>query len=267
MSAPEIAGFERTEFSAGKWTRPVYTRGSGPGVIVIHEMPNLHPLVLRFAERIAEAGMTAVCPSLFGEPGRVPTRSYALRQMVGAICIRREFNVWANGRSSPIVDWLRALAREVHAERGGRGVGRGRHVFHRRLRPGDDDRTRRGRAGPVTTLDAAGQERRGPDRRLAGGDRLRPASLRGGGSLDDRAPLPRRRLRAGSAVRGPASARSAIASRRSNSIPPTPCPGPACRRTPCSPSTSTIGRVPRPSSPSSACIGFFRQRLGVDDQP
>ncbi|MFX4466499.1 hypothetical protein ABTA69_20810, partial [Acinetobacter baumannii] len=34
-----------------------------------------------------------------------------------------EFNVWANGRSSPIVDWLRALARSAHAECGGRGVG------------------------------------------------------------------------------------------------------------------------------------------------
>ncbi len=25
------------------------------------------------------------------------------------ICVRREFNVWANGKSSPIVDWLRAV--------------------------------------------------------------------------------------------------------------------------------------------------------------
>ena len=51
MRAPDIAGFEKSAFTAGPWTRPVYTRGSGPGVIVIHEMPNLHPLVLRFAER------------------------------------------------------------------------------------------------------------------------------------------------------------------------------------------------------------------------
>ena len=123
MGAPEIAGFDTSEFSAGKWTRPIYTRGSGPGVIVIHEMPNLHPPVLRFAERVAEAGMTAVCPSLFGKPGLVPTKAYTLMQMAAGVCIRREFNVWANGRSSPIVDWLRALARAVHAERGGRGVG------------------------------------------------------------------------------------------------------------------------------------------------
>jgi dienelactone hydrolase len=39
------------------------------------------------------------------------------------ICVRREFNIWKDGRSSPIVDWLRALARQVHAECGGKGVG------------------------------------------------------------------------------------------------------------------------------------------------
>src|SRR5258707_9426521 len=43
--------------------------------------------------------------------------------MVRGICIRREFDVWATDRSSPIVDWLRALARKVHVECGGRGVG------------------------------------------------------------------------------------------------------------------------------------------------
>ncbi|HQN51349.1 MAG TPA: dienelactone hydrolase family protein, partial [Phenylobacterium sp.] len=37
--------------------------------------------------------------------------------------IRREFNVWKAGKSSPIVEWLRALARKAHAECGGKGVG------------------------------------------------------------------------------------------------------------------------------------------------
>jgi dienelactone hydrolase len=43
--------------------------------------------------------------------------------MLKAICIRREFDVWATDRSSPIVDWLKALARQAHQECGGRGVG------------------------------------------------------------------------------------------------------------------------------------------------
>lgn len=118
-----LAAYERFEFTDGPWTRPVYRRGSGPAVIVIHEMPGLHPLVVRFADRVAAAGMTVFLPSLFGQPGREITRGYALGVMAKAICVRREFHVWAGQGSSPIVGWLRALARTAHAECGGRGVG------------------------------------------------------------------------------------------------------------------------------------------------
>ena len=118
-----LAGFDRFEFTDGPYTRPVYRKGSGPAVIVIHEIPGLHPLVLRFAEHVAEAGMTAWCPSLFGMPGKPVSRGYALASMFGAVCIRREFQVWSTEKSSPIVEWLRALARKAHAECGGKGVG------------------------------------------------------------------------------------------------------------------------------------------------
>jgi dienelactone hydrolase len=118
-----LADYERFEFAHGPWTRPVYRRGSGPAVIIIHEIPGLHPLVVRFADRVAAAGMTVFCPSLFGTPGKPVDRGYAMRSMLGAICIHREFDVWSTTRSSPIVDWLRALARKVHAECGGKGVG------------------------------------------------------------------------------------------------------------------------------------------------
>jgi dienelactone hydrolase len=118
-----IAGWTLTEFDDGRWKRPVYRKGSGPAVIVIHEMPGLHPLVVRFAERVVAAGMTVLMPSLFGTPGREVSTGYAMAEMLKGICIRREFSVWATDRSSPIVDWLRALARQAHAECGGRGVG------------------------------------------------------------------------------------------------------------------------------------------------
>ena len=118
-----LANYTAFDFNDGRWTRKVYSRGSGPAVIIIHEMPGLHPLVIRFADRVAEAGMTVFLPSLFGTPGKPVSMGYALGTMVTTICIAREFTVWANDRSSPIVDWLRALARKVHAECGGRGVG------------------------------------------------------------------------------------------------------------------------------------------------
>ncbi|HEY1752225.1 MAG TPA: dienelactone hydrolase family protein [Caulobacteraceae bacterium] len=120
-----LSAFERFDFTdpQGRWTRPVYRRGSGPAVIVIHEMPGLHPLVLRFASRVADAGMTVFCPHLFGEAGKPVRPLNAMLTMASGICIRREFSVWAADRSSPIVDWLRALARQAHGECGGRGVG------------------------------------------------------------------------------------------------------------------------------------------------
>src|ERR1700744_3808568 len=109
----------------GRWTRKVFRRGSGPAVIVIHEMPGLHPLVIRFADRVAKAGMTVYLPSLFGDPGRPVSTGYALGQMFMGVCIRREFNAWSGGKSSPMVDWLRALARKGHGGGGGRGGGAG----------------------------------------------------------------------------------------------------------------------------------------------
>ncbi|MDO9224031.1 MAG: dienelactone hydrolase family protein [Caulobacter sp.] len=118
-----LKDYERFEFADGPWTRPVFRRGSGPAVIIIHEIPGLHPLVVRYADRVAAAGMTVFLPSLFGAPGKPVSNGYMMGQMLMNVCIRREFNVWANGRSSPIVEWLRALARKAHADCGGPGVG------------------------------------------------------------------------------------------------------------------------------------------------
>jgi len=123
QNAHAFAEYTAFDFTDGPYTRKVWRKGTGPAVIIMHEMPNLHPLVLRFADRVAAAGMTVFCPSLFGEDGRVPTKRYIMAQAIWTLCVRREFNGWANGKSSPIVDWLRALARHAHGECGGRGVG------------------------------------------------------------------------------------------------------------------------------------------------
>jgi dienelactone hydrolase len=121
--ADALAEYAAFPFTAGAWTRQVYRRGAGPAVIVIHEMPGLHPGVIRFADRVAAAGMTVFCPVLFGVPGRPATHPAGLLTMAAGMCVRREFNAWASGKSSPIVAWLKALAAHVHAECGGKGVG------------------------------------------------------------------------------------------------------------------------------------------------
>jgi dienelactone hydrolase len=118
-----LEGFEMKPFtsSSGR-TREVYRIGTGPAVIVIHEVPGITPLVAAFARRVADRGMTAVLPSLLGTAGRPVTLSYALTSLARA-CISKEFTLLALNKTSPIVDYLRELAKHEHETCGGPGVG------------------------------------------------------------------------------------------------------------------------------------------------
>src|SRR5437763_4893148 len=117
-----LEGFEKTTFTDRGKTRDVFRIGSGPAVIVISEMPGITPRVAGFARRVADIGCTAVMPHLFGHPGREPSTLYGLESMTWG-CVSREFATWATGHTSPVTEWLRALAKEVHGECGGPGVG------------------------------------------------------------------------------------------------------------------------------------------------
>ena len=52
-------------------TKTVYVAGTGPAVIVMHEMPGISPHVARFARWVRDAGFTVYMPSLFGRDGAV----------------------------------------------------------------------------------------------------------------------------------------------------------------------------------------------------
>jgi dienelactone hydrolase len=117
-----LDGWELDEFSAAGITHSIHRRGHGPAVIVIHEIPGITPLVTRFANEVVERGFTVVMPSLVGTPGKEPSNAYAVQQMA-KVCVAREFTAFALNQTSPIIAWLRALARNVHQEVGGPGVG------------------------------------------------------------------------------------------------------------------------------------------------
>jgi dienelactone hydrolase len=131
VGSPGLDRYERSTFTHDGKTRDIFRRGSGPAVIVIAEMPGITPKVIEFADRVVDIGCTAVLPHLFGQPGRDPDpknvgRLNTARYMVSSIapaCISREFTVLATGRTSPAIDWLRALARHEHERCGGPGVG------------------------------------------------------------------------------------------------------------------------------------------------
>src|SRR3954470_16621305 len=129
MDDDALAGFLTTTFTYDGKTRDVFRSGTGPAVIVNAEMPGITPKVIEFAQRVEAIGCTVYLPHLFGDPGRdalakgmaraVP---YLLSSMVPA-CISHDFHAMATGQTSPVIEWLRALARQAHEECGGPGVG------------------------------------------------------------------------------------------------------------------------------------------------
>jgi dienelactone hydrolase len=115
-------GFTESTFTHDGISRPVFRAGDGPAVVVIHEVPGLHPEVIAFGRRVVDAGFTVYMPSLFGTPGKPFGWGYTLRSISRA-CVAREFVTMATDPTSPIISWLRRLAAGAHAESGGPGVG------------------------------------------------------------------------------------------------------------------------------------------------
>lgn len=113
-----LDGFDVYEFTHAGHTYPVFRRGRGPAVVVIHEVPGVTPEVSGFARRVADAGFTVFMPSLFGTPGKRFSGAYAASGILRA-CIRREFAVLEANGSSPVVEFLRGLCAAAHQETGG----------------------------------------------------------------------------------------------------------------------------------------------------
>ncbi|ROS76631.1 dienelactone hydrolase family protein [Cellulomonas sp. PhB143] len=126
MDTPEtrdpLDGWARGEHTADGVAHTTYRKGTGPGVVMIHELPGLTPECIRFGEEIVARGHTVVMPVLFGEAG-APASGKAFRGAVRDLCVSREFHAFALRRTSPVAGWLRSLARDLHDELGGPGVG------------------------------------------------------------------------------------------------------------------------------------------------
>lgn len=122
MTTDVLEGWEKSTFTAAGLTRDVYRRGTGPGVVVVHEIPGITPRVTEFANDVVAAGFTVLMPSLVGTPGKAPSGAY-MASSTSKVCVSKEFTNWALNQTSPIIGWLRALARNLHQEVGGPGVG------------------------------------------------------------------------------------------------------------------------------------------------
>lgn len=113
----DLPGFERFDFSADGATKAVYLAGTGPAVVLIHELPGMVPECVELGRKLAAEGYAVYMPLLFGEP----MRNYGVKPLLWP-CVWREFSVLSAQGKSPAADWLRALARKAFADRGGKGV-------------------------------------------------------------------------------------------------------------------------------------------------
>jgi dienelactone hydrolase len=113
---------EHADGDAPRVVHPTYRKGTGPGVVVIAEIPGITPEVVAFAEEVVAQGFTVVLPHLFGQVPSASSPGAAVSTLV-QVCIDREFNKLRLRETSPVATWLRSLARDLHAELGGPGVG------------------------------------------------------------------------------------------------------------------------------------------------
>ncbi len=123
-SAPtaDLTGWTCAPFTAADRTHDVYEKGSGPGVVLIPEIPGITPQVLALAEYLVKHGFTVAVPSPFGDPGRAESLGYVV-QMVARLCVSSEFRAFATGADRPIAHYLRAVAADLADRTPGPGVG------------------------------------------------------------------------------------------------------------------------------------------------
>lgn len=123
-SAPtsDLTGWHHAPFTGAGITHEVYEKGSGPGVVLVPEIPGITPQVLGLAEHLVGQGFTVAVPSLFGTPGRGVSGGYAAG-VVARLCISSEFRAFATNAHRPVADFLRALAADLAGRCPGPGVG------------------------------------------------------------------------------------------------------------------------------------------------
>lgn len=122
MRTDPLGDHTRDEFTWQGRTRPVFRKGTGPGVVIISEVPGITPQVADFSRRVVDEGFTVAMPDLFGEAGRPMSLPYA-GSTIARACISREFTMFARQKASPVTQWLRALGRDLHQRAGGPGIG------------------------------------------------------------------------------------------------------------------------------------------------
>lgn len=111
-----VSDFQSFVFPADGDREVFFIESSGPGVLILHELPGMTPACLDLGRAVAEAGFSVYLPLLFGKPGE---RLGKVKQL----CIYAEWNRLSKRQATPLTEWVRALGREIHSRCGGKGIG------------------------------------------------------------------------------------------------------------------------------------------------
>ncbi|MEO0339664.1 MAG: dienelactone hydrolase family protein [Bacteroidota bacterium] len=97
----------------------VYVRGQGSKVLVlIQELPGIGKETLALADQFVAEGYRVYLPHLFGPIGKTSVVANTIR----VFCMTKEFSLFSANKSSPIVDWLKALCLKVKEDNNVKGV-------------------------------------------------------------------------------------------------------------------------------------------------
>ena len=119
-----LQNFEKRPFTANlrdnkPLTHDVYAKGQGGSVMLIQELPGLESRTETLAHKLISDGFRVHLPHILGPLGKKATAMNTAR----LFCLRREFRVFARNASSPITDWLSALARDIQTRDGTNRIG------------------------------------------------------------------------------------------------------------------------------------------------
>ena len=104
--------------STGSLTVYKLERRGARRALLMHELPGLSEDCVDFARRLYGEGFEVHVPLLFGSLGQ----SSLLRGSYQMWCMRKQFELFRNNRSSPIADLLRRLCERLAADSGPVGV-------------------------------------------------------------------------------------------------------------------------------------------------
>lgn len=117
-----LSGWVKAPFTGAGLTYDCFEKGSGPGVVLIPEVPGITPEVLGLADHLVAEGFAVVIPSPFGVPGQAATVGYTIR-VISRLCVSSEFRAFTANAHRPITDFLRAVAADLASRTPGPGVG------------------------------------------------------------------------------------------------------------------------------------------------